>query len=322
MSYPPVQTMAAPAYGVPVEGGYGAGPALDALQKFEQLVGNVDSLLIRQKAHLLEAVTQGCVERRNEYNIFDAANPQVPILYVQEHSECWDRMCCAPQNSLVLTVHARDKFGEVLLTIEREGCNCCKCTKCTNCFACNDRCRDQFTVHVGDVGAQPGVLLPANAPSQLGYARQPKGGGGFKPTIQVMDRGDPKATEAAPSATATGPCITGGCSEACVTSVFPVLNSSHEQLATIRKLRPRTCGDMIKECCTDADNFEVAFRKGTSAREKALQFATVFMLDFQLFELDNGMCKCKDGGLYITLCNIYCYGCLCPCVCVLKGNDG
>ena len=39
------------------------------------------------------------------------------------------------------------------------------------------------------------------------------------------------------------------------------------------------------------------------------------------FEQDNGMCKCEQNKLKITLFECYCYGCTCPCNFVLDGNQ-
>ena len=50
--------------------------------------------------------------------------------------------------------------------------------------------------------------------------------------------------------------------------------------------------------------------------------ASLVLLDYMLFEQDNGMCEPHGQGVRITLFDCYCCGCLCPCFIDLQANGG
>eukprot|EP00968_Pinguiococcus_pyrenoidosus_P011806 scaffold986_cov237-Pinguiococcus_pyrenoidosus.AAC.4 len=155
--------------------------------------------------------------------------------------------------------------------------------------------------------------------------RQPDGGGGgCTPTLELFPAdGDYLATT--PSAYVQGPCIFGGCSELCCESDFPVSRKPDKSgdLALIKHLTPKDCGQACAEACTDTDRFSVSFSGGVSPEEKAQILAATLLTDYMFFEQDNGMCQFRDQKLYITCFECYCYGCLCPCNIVCGGgNEG
>ena len=64
--------------------------------------------------------------------------------------------------------------------------------KSTN-FSCNEKCSDESRLYAGDIEGKPGENFMEGERANsflLGRTVQPKGGGGFTPTLQIMDRGD------------------------------------------------------------------------------------------------------------------------------------
>jgi hypothetical protein len=101
------------------------------------------------------------------------------------------RCFCAPHHSVVLQFSALDPAGNPLfpvITMEREGC----CSKpCLGGFVCMDCCANEAFVHAGSVtqpSGQPGGAGKLPKDRVIGRAKVPILGGGFTPTIQVMDR--------------------------------------------------------------------------------------------------------------------------------------
>jgi hypothetical protein len=94
-------------------------------------------------------------------------------------------------------------------------------------------------------------------------------------------------------------------------------------------------GDLARECCTDADNYEVKFEKedgefwqqaqwNVKMWNKAKLLSAVFLLDYMFFENEGAFECCPEPNTYcrIKCCDLYCCGALIPCYCALtKGND-
>ena len=78
-----------------------------------------------------------------------------------------------------------------------------------------------------------------------------------------------------------------------------------------------------REMFTDSDVFTLEYNEGIglTPQQKANMMASVILMDYHLFEQDNGMCECRGKKLYITLFDYYCCGCTCPCQIVLDGNN-
>lgn len=93
-------------------------------------------------------------------------------------------------------------------------------------------------------------------------------------------------------------------------------------LAQITKKAPDGFSGAAREACTDSDTFTLMFKKhGLAPQQKAMMLSSLVMVDYMLFEQDNGMCKCENKKLEITLFECYCCGCLCPCNLTFDGNN-
>jgi hypothetical protein len=113
------------------------------------LLATVDNYTIRQRVKWWEALSQGCCEQSNTYDIIDDATG-THLFIAQEYSEDCNRCCCAPLHSYHVqfkVVNAGDRQwanrGAIdqmptAFTAERIGC-CAKPFLC--CFACSDGCR-------------------------------------------------------------------------------------------------------------------------------------------------------------------------------------
>ena len=232
--------------------------------------------------------------------------------------------------------------GTPFMTYERDGCDCCctgECPKpCIGCFACGEKCRDGGTLYAGDRTGKPGSGDRDTA-KLLGEVVQPPGGGGFKPVMQMMERADPDDPKAETTlfAAVKGPCCTGGLAAMCTESIFamgavsPDMTNDSSKLhsanfgdfATITKLKPAGLGQGVRELFTDSDLFDVKFTaKDITPQQKANVLAQMIQLDYMFFERDNDVCnRTDDGGTYISCCNCFVYGCVCPCGIKLGGKN-
>lgn len=288
-------------------------------------LANANEIKVQQKLQWAEALTQGCCEQSNKYQVFDASTDQL-IFCVQEDSECMNRCCCAPHHTFSLNLIApsqggnqnwgRENFISPVL-FDREGC----CSKCLGCWACNESC--QNIAHVWkDAGA-----------GKQHFRMEEKACNGCAPEIVIYAVGGGASGEDWPMALLSGPACFGGCYELCSDFYYKVSTidektlqaSGDADIATIRKIRPRDCVGMITECCTDVDNFTLSFESEYAYNRdpnfKACVLSALFYLDYMFFEMDNGVCYCSDNTLYITLFNCYCSGCICSCCIALSGNQ-
>jgi len=197
-------------------------------------------------------------------------------------------------------------------TIERPGCCCDK--PCLGCCACGEACQDKMIVHNGMAMGEVGAVTN---PSPIMVIQQaPCSQAMFEPTIQVIPTG-----ASAPTTTITGPCLFGGCSELCFDSHFLGKNASGGALGQVKKLKPKTCCECCTECVSDIDRYDLQFTNTASPDEKAQMALATFMVDYMLFEQDNGMCKRRsDGTVACTLFQCYCCGCIVPCNLYCKAN--
>jgi hypothetical protein len=186
-------------------------------------------------------------------------------------------------------------------------------------------------MYVGDVAGDPGEGT-RDSTKIIGESLQPPGGGGFKPVMQLMDRGDTETSEL--FAAVRGPCIFGGCAKLCCDAVFEYAsvptealdNSSklhaakYDDFVSVVKLKPKSLGQGARELFTDSDVFDIKFEnKDITPQQKANLLAQLVHMDYMFFENDNEICG-GDNGNGITLFNCYIYGCVCPCK--LQGNGG
>lgn len=233
---PPAAEGVPVAVGVPIAGGalQMVAPSIgeDSIKLIDantaKILNSVNSFKVKQRVRWLEAITGGCFEQSNVYDIYDAATDTLVMVGV-ERSEDWTRCCCAPHHSLFVdfkTVGGKDGIENAqsmgrdalaslptTMTLEREGC----CSKpCLGCCICHDSCKTTSALHAGalDAGRKAGSVGPT-APTCVGYTTQPQCGGVFTPTVQIMDRAKAPG-EFAALAKVEGPCCFGGCSELCV----------------------------------------------------------------------------------------------------------
>jgi len=318
------------------------------------LLSRMDSFFIQQRVRMIEAVTQGCFEQANIYDVFD--HDKKRIMIIKEESDAMSRCCCAPGHSVFVKFYLVGKDAPELIpgqkvdwsydpadkespfmTFEREGCDCCctgPCPKpCLFCFACSDGCLEKGELHAGDMVGKPGEKKGQREKAKLlGQSVQPPGGGGFKPLMQIMERGDGDDATGKTNlfAASRGPCITGGCSKFCLEAIFGVAtadpsmeNNSRElhkqnfgDIVTLEKTTPKNFGQAMREAFTDSDLFDVQFTSKTvTPQQKANVLAHMIHLDYMFFERDNDMCFFAwwNGTLRITFCNCFIYGCVCPC---------
>uniref|UniRef100_A0A7S0P2R7 Phospholipid scramblase n=1 Tax=Calcidiscus leptoporus TaxID=127549 RepID=A0A7S0P2R7_9EUKA len=299
------------------------------------ILANVSSFTIKQRVKWWEALTQGCIEQANTYDIFDNATG-AHLFIAQEVSDDCTRCCCAPHHNVRVDfrlVNSQERLwqkGEgfqTVMSMERQGCGD-KC--CLGCCICSDSCKDGFYLQAGGQVRQVGEVGPTDY--TIGYAQQPDCGGYFTPTINLFNRttGDGGYQ---PIAKIEGPCLFGGCSELCCSSSFPVSSlmadeSLHTKkmlgnLAIITKEKPRNCKGCARELFTDSDSFTLTYKEGIglTPQQKATMMAGLLLADYMLFEQDNGMCECKNNALYITFFDYYCCGCVGSCSIKLQNNN-
>lgn len=290
----------------------------------------------------MEALTQGCIEQPNIYDVFEKESNR-KVFVVKEESDPVSRCCCAPGHSLFAKFYPvgedGNETGAAVMTLEREGCDCCctgPCPKpCLCCFACTPACSEQSVLHAGDIEGKPGEKKGSrDLLNMLGQTVQPKGGGGFKPVMQIMDRDS--SGQAAMFAATRGPCLFGGCSEFCVDSRFGIsvarpgmeVSQIHTlpfgDFASITKVKPNSLTGALREAFTDSDIYEVHFNsKDITIQQKANILGSMLHLDYMFFERDNDMLSCSGGdSLTITFCNCFVYGCICPCQLTLSRGNG
>jgi len=325
-----------------------------------EVLGSMDSFFIQQRVRMIEAITQGCFEQANVYDVFDhETNKRVMI--IKEESDAMSRCCCKPGHSVFVKFYLVGKdapelkpgqkvdwsyepSSEPFMTFEREGCDFCitgACPKpCIGCFACSEGCREHGTLHAGALHGKPGEKKGNRERAKLlGETVQPPGGGGFKPIMQMMERADSNDATAKTElfAATRGPCCTGGLSKFCMEAVFGVgaANPSMENdsgklhsanfgdFATITKIKPASLGQGVRELFTDSDLFDVKFvSKDATPQQKANVLAQMVHLDYMFFERDNDICERQgDGSTFISIANCFIYGCVCPCGCKVGGSQ-
>ena len=74
---------------------------------------------------------------------------------------------------------------------------------------------------------------------------------------------------------------------------------------------------------TDSDRYTIEFNQGVALapQQKALMLTSLLQVDYMFFEKDNGMVKCENRKLKITLFECYFMGCTCPCNLELDQNS-
>jgi hypothetical protein len=157
----------------------------------------------------------------------------------------------------------------------------------------------------------------------------PIGGGGCTPTVELWKRNAPGQPTSDPRTDSNetmigvteGPMCFGGCKDFCCDTEFYISTEpGKNDICTITKKKPETCGDWCISCCTPADTYFLQLTEsGTqwAPEDKAMMIAQMIHLDYMFFENDKFPITCEKQGdthwCHILLCLCYCYGCLCPC---------
>jgi len=302
----------------------------------------INSFTIKQRVRWGEAITQGCIEQSNVYDIYDATNGNHVFVAVERSEDC-ARCCCAPTHSLFVEikttagmqgVEGMDR-GQLMgfqtaMTMEREGCFN---KPFLGCCICSDMCKNDMYLHAGALDPSIEVgQAGATHDKCIGHTTQPKCGGFFTPTINIMDRAAGQG-EFSALAKVEGPCFFGGCSELCCDSQWNVSRMTPEtwdekinlgDMAIITKKKPDGMASALREMATDSDTFTMEFKPEAqlTPQQKATMIASLLLVDYMFFEQDNGMLSCNSGTVKITLCETYCCGSLCPWNITLGGQGG
>lgn len=308
-------------------------PALDRIPLIDsataELLGGLSGITILQKASWVEGLSQGVCEVRNKYTVHPGAGYESlsapAVMSGMERSDNCTRCCCAPYHNLLLEfkhVPNPEAPTPAVFTMERQGV----CGKLPCCWVCSDTCRDGMILHAGAVHEGPDKAGKLSDYSRIiGSAKEAGGLCNCTPTLDLFDGVKPDHPNAKSSSTIHGPCFFGGCSEMCTESEFRVSRPPGRRLgdvAVIKKLRPRNFSEVCQELCTDSDRYYIEFRDPSlTPQQKATLLGGLMLTDYMFFEQDNGMVSCRHKELTITCCLYYCGGCICPCKCVLRGND-
>jgi len=161
------------------------------------------------------------------------------------------------------------------------------------------------------------IIMDGNS-SEIGYVQQPFLGGGFSPTLQVMDRKGDEEPIATIKANAVC-CIAGLFCD----HTFEIEDASGQNIGKIVKTKPSSLGELAKELTSDADVFAIEFNKDVEPNRKASLFGALHLIDYMFFENEGEVnLDIANGQLSFKCCDCYCLGCVCPCSCTLGGGGG
>lgn len=289
----------------------------------QKLVG-LKKISVRQQIRWGEVFSLGCCEMNNHYSVFNEQEEE--LFRVLEDSACLTRCFCSPLHTYNLKVvdeGAREPLPDSPMLIHRLGCECIGCPKCLCCFACTESCNNVVDVFTSDVQSGSGaftieekVCNGCSAELVIYYS----GGGGKEPLAIIH-----------------GPTFFGGCAELCSDADFYITTCDKQlnitgtpgDVARLRKLKPSDCISMLKEICTDIDRYEIDVNTNCAWTQDpnflGMVLGSLFTLDFMFFESDHPYLDCNSDGscLLITICNFYCYGCICPVqICIPMKADG
>jgi len=289
-----------------------------------KMVGH-SKIKVYQQIRWGEALTLGCCEFNNHYKVMDANENE--LFRVLEDSECMTRCFCSPLHSYKLKMvdvgMTEPQPNDILLS-SRTGCECIGCPKCLCCFACNESCQETIDVYKQE------------ATNTMAFTLEEKICNGCSAEL-VIFHNDTTGGKKTPLAVIHGPTFFGGCAELCSDADFYITTCDKEgnitgspgDVAQLRKLKPDGCCAVLMECCTDIDRYEIDVNPNcqwnTDPNFLGMVLSSLFALDYKFFESDHPYCDTNSDGscLLITICNFYCYGCICPVqLCIpLKGGE-
>lgn len=292
----------------------------DPLEAF----ASVSSLVVKQKVDKMEAAANlaaaavglgglgNIAEQANTYNVY--SNTGGLAFNARERSEhcpsgnpnwCDGRALCAPNHSLQLLFSKPGIItkGADMMLIDRP----CYCGQCCACFDCCLHKAELYSAGPDGAAAVDPALLVASV-------RQPIGGGGFSPTLEVMDR------EGANIATVTGPCCCVGGN--CFDNTFTIVDAQGAEIGQILKKKPDDFQDALKQGLTDADNFTLSVKPDLDSKVKAALMTSLLMLDYEFFEGEGDVTvNTLEGSCSYKCCDMYCFGASCPCKCTCGGGQ-
>jgi len=288
----------------------------------ERMVGK-RKLKVYQQIRWGEALTLGCCEFNNHYKIMDEEENE--LFRVLEDSECMTRCFCSPLHTYKLRMvdaGAVEPQPNDFLLSQRTGCECIGCPKCLCCFVCNENCQEVVDVYTNDENQGGRFTL------------EEKICNGCSAELVIFYHFNNQKT---PLAVIHGPTFFGGCAELCTDADFFITTCDKDcnitgrqgDVASLRKLKPDSCCSMLMEICTDIDRYEIDVNTECSWTKDpnflGMVLSSLFALDYKFFESDHPYCDTNSDGscLLITICNFYCYGCICPVqLCIpLKGGE-
>ena len=79
-------------------------PLIDA--QTANILGSINKFTVQQHVKVFD----NCIEQPNTYTIYNLETNQA-LIRVQERSECFPRICCAPHHSIILEFNALDPAG-------------------------------------------------------------------------------------------------------------------------------------------------------------------------------------------------------------------
>lgn len=113
----------------------------------------------------------------------------------------------------------------------------------------------------------------------------PQFGGGFTPTVNIMNRELNQQV-----GKIQGPTLAyGGCLEFCFDQVFQLqINRGGvmQKDGGVLKLKPKDLATQAREAVSDADKFRLTFPQNSSDDERATLLGTMVLLDFLFFGKD------------------------------------
>jgi hypothetical protein len=279
---------------------------MDSLQETEKLI-------IRQKFEALEALANAAAnalnvdalgalgETANKYDVFtDDGGDKYRVIESSEYCGLTGRCCCAPNHKLQLHVfHPEENKDSAIMMFDRP----CKCGQCCSVA---DICRQEMTVYEG-----------AGEGNQISYIKQPFLGGGLSPTLHVMDR---DGEEPIATIKANAVCCIGGL---CCDHTFEVSDADGNSIGRIVKTKPDSLGQLASELVSDADVFALEFNdKALDVKKKASMFAALHLIDYMFFENEGELnLDAVNGKCSFKCCDMFCCGCVCPCVVNCGGGD-
>merc|ERR1712066_288401 len=181
------------------------------------------------------------------------------FMYVDEESECFERVCCSVNRTLTLNAHqGATKEGPIAMAMHKP-------------FHCQGCCfmRPQFQVFSG--------VKESN--QRIGTIEDP-----FRCCMMDQQIKDNKNTLV--YSTYGSICQLGMCCPCCAPIDFQIKKPGGQDVGLISK-RPLTCF----EACTKTNRFTIDFPKDADAAQRKLVFAAAMLADLEYFEQnknDNG----------------------------------